>query len=155
MNSKLHDDRRLVLEKNNLEIIAPNLDYENDPNTFRNLIKDFNADFIIGSSAGGLFGYYLSGIKNVPALLFNPAIPFRHRIPTLPELGERKEFLQIVLGANDEIVPAMETFDYLKNNITPTAPVHIHWRNDLAHPIPIDVFESEVDFLLNKLKNNY
>lgn len=151
LNSKLHSDRQEVLEKFDLDIASPIIDYENEPGKLKDLINDFDADMIIGSSAGGLVGYYISGLLDVPALLFNPALPFRNYMPEIPNLTSRRNFLQIVLGANDEVVSAMETFHFLLQNLDKEAPVHIHWIQDLQHTIPIKVFETEVQFFLENL----
>ncbi|MGI9526845.1 MAG: YqiA/YcfP family alpha/beta fold hydrolase [Weeksellaceae bacterium] len=153
LNSKLHDDRRLVLNKFNLDIQAPHIDYENEPNRLKELIGSFDADFVIGSSAGGLAGYYISGFVQVPALLFNPALPFRNKMESIPNLPNRNEYLQIVLGGQDKVVPAIQTFEFLNQTLDSHAPLSIHWIHPMEHQIPIKVFENEVGHFLSQINS--
>lgn len=151
LNSTLHDDRREVLEKYDLEIYAPQIDYEGNPKAFQELLDSYNPDIVIGSSAGGLAGFYFSGIKGVPALLFNPALPFRQYMPKIPTMPSREKLLQIVIGARDEDVPPFETFKFLTQEFNEQVPLEIHWRNKLAHRFSIDVFETELGYFLSNL----
>lgn len=152
LNSKLHQDRRVVLQKFDLEIFAPQIDYEGNPHALQELLDNYQVDMVIGSSAGGLAGFYFSGVKDLPALLFNPALPFRHYIQQIPDLQKRTTFLQVVIGGRDVDVPAQKTFDYLTQNYDQSVPMQIHWFNQMAHRIPIDVFEQEVKFFIDRLK---
>ena len=151
LNSQLHLDRREVMEFFDLEIYAPNCDYEGNPNMLQELIDSYEVDLVIGSSAGGLGGYYFSGIKKIPALLFNPALPFRHYMQHIPDLPKRTKFLQIVIGARDIDVPAMKTFDFLRNEFDRDVPLEIHWINQLEHRFPIDVFRKELKYFLDQI----
>lgn len=153
LNSSLHQDRREVLEKYGLEIFAPQVDYEGNPNALQELLDSYEVDLVVGSSAGGLGGYYFSGVKQLPALLFNPALPFRHYMKYIPDLPRRTKFLQIVLGARDEDVPPQKSFDFLTREFDKEVPMEIHWQNRLEHRIPIDVFEQELIYFLNKINS--
>lgn len=76
LNSCLHDDRREALQSYDVEILAPSIDYEGTPDLLNIFVEKYKSvDLIVGSSAGGLLGYYLSGILQIPAILFNPALP--------------------------------------------------------------------------------
>ncbi|MXV38939.1 alpha/beta hydrolase [Flavobacteriaceae bacterium Ap0902] len=152
LNSQLHDDRREVLKKCNLEIKAPLMDYENNPDALFDLIETFDSDLIIGSSAGGLIGYYISGLKQVPALLFNPALPHRDYIKGIKNLPKRKVLLHVTLGSKDEVVNPRATKNYLIHNEGIQSVLKIHWIENLEHRIPIDIFESEVKSFLKSLK---
>ena len=63
LNSTLHTDRRQVLKSFDLDIYAPQIDYEGNPNALQELLDTYDVDMVIGSSAGGLGGYYFSGVK--------------------------------------------------------------------------------------------
>lgn len=152
LNSTLHQDRRNALESFELEIFAPQLDYEGNPNVLDELIETFNVDCVVGSSAGGLGGYYFSGIKNIPALLFNPALPFRNYMRDIPILPPRESFLQVVIGARDIDVPANKTFDFLTQEFDKNVPMEIHWFNHMEHRIPIQIFEQELRFFIHKIQ---
>lgn len=151
LNSTLHDDRREVMQKFDLEIFAPQLDYEGNPNVFQELLDTYYPDAVIGSSAGGLAGYYFSGLKEIPALLFNPALPFRHYMQRVPNMPQRNKLLQVVLGSRDEDVPPLKTFDFLLQEFDKSVPMEIHWRNCMAHRFPIDVFEQELNYFLQNI----
>lgn len=152
LNSQLHSDRREVMQSFDLEIHAPILDYEGNPNVLNELINTYEVDLCIGSSAGGLGAYYFSGIKNIPALLFNPALPFRNYMREIPKLPIREKFLQVVIGARDVDVPAFKTFDFLTREFDQNVPMEIHWFNQMQHRIPIDIFEQEVRFFIHKIR---
>ena len=154
LNSTLHQDRREVLEKLNVQIFAPQLDYEKNPNVLDELISEFNVEAVIGSSAGGLAAYYFSGLKRIPALLFNPALPFRHYIQQIPDLPSRDKFLQVVLGARDTDVPAHKTFEFLTEEFDKNVPLEIHWINQMEHRLPIYIFENEVNYFWNMITKN-
>lgn len=151
LNSMLHQDRREVLQSFGLEIFAPSCDYERNPHLLNDLIEEFHPDAVIGSSAGGLAGFYFSGLKEIPALLFNPALPFRNYIPQIPELPQRTKFLQIVIGARDTDVPSMHTFDFLRMEFDKTVPMEIHWINNMEHRIPLSIFQKEVAYFLQQI----
>lgn len=151
LNSKLYDDRREVMQKFDLEIFAPQIDYEGNPNALTELLEEYEVDMVIGSSAGGLGGYYFSGLKQIPALLFNPALPFRHYMPNIPQMPPREAFLQVVIGAKDTEVSPTETFNFLTKNESPTTPLEIHWINTLAHRFSIDIFEKELKCFLENV----
>ena len=151
LNSTLHEDRREVLQQYDIEIFAPDCDYERNPNLLQELLNTFTVDVLIGSSAGGLGGYYFSGLKKIPALLFNPALPYRHYMPSIPDLPLRETYLQLVIGARDVDVPANKTFLFLQEEFDARVPLEIHWINQMAHRLPLEIFAQEVAFFFSKI----
>ncbi len=152
LNSKLHDDRREVLELYPFNIYAPNIDYPNHPNLLNDLLSEYkDVDLVIGSSAGGLAGYYFSGLIEKPALLFNPALPFRKLIPKLPILPIRQTLLQVVLGAQDQEVDPFESFKIISKENPENCPIKIHWNHKMGHSLPIGVFKEEVKFFCDNI----
>lgn len=151
LNSRLYQDRRDVLQSFDLEVFAPHCDYENNPNLLQELLDGYDVDMVVGSSAGGLGGYYFSGIKGIPALLFNPALPFRHYFNPIPTYPGRHKFLQIVIGAQDTVVPCMESFDFLRNEYDRNVPLEIHWINQMEHQLPIHIFRKELKYFLEQI----
>ncbi|MDO5655790.1 MAG: YqiA/YcfP family alpha/beta fold hydrolase [Flavobacteriaceae bacterium] len=152
LNSQLHSNRREVMQAMGLNVFAPHCDYTSNQNLLSQLLDEYDVDMVIGSSAGGLAGYYFSGLKKIPALLFNPALPFRHYIPHIPELPQRNSFLQIVIGARDLDVSPEKTFEFLKNEFNEDVPLEIHWINNLAHRFNIQIFESELRYFLHQIQ---
>ncbi len=153
LNSKLHHDRKEILELYPFKIIAPSIDYENRPNLLPELIDEFKEiDAVIGSSAGGLAGYYFAHLKNIPALLFNPALPFRDKIKGLPPISLQNNFLQVVLGAQDKEVNPTITLDIINKESNQNTPLEIHLIQNMGHPLPIEIFKQEVAFFWNKIR---
>ena len=74
LDSHLHADREEVLARYG-GIFAPVFDYKNNPELFTHLCEEYQSiDVIIGSSAGGLIGYFLAQKLQKPCALFNPAL---------------------------------------------------------------------------------
>ncbi|HET8887242.1 MAG TPA: YqiA/YcfP family alpha/beta fold hydrolase, partial [Salinimicrobium sp.] len=141
LESRLSDPKREMLEEYG-EVIAPDLDYREDPNiieTLRKRYEDENFSAIIGSSMGGFAGYYLAKIMKVPALLFNPALPYRsvdQNIPAnVPENFE--EWVHLVLGAKDPTIKAADTFKFLSDHLPNSEMFAIHLKGELKHRIPL------------------
>lgn len=154
LNSELHADRRNVLESNKIQVFAPSLDYENDSSILKRLIDEFKeVDAVIGSSAGGLAGYYFAAKLHKPALLFNPALPYRHYISDIPKFKRPLSFMQIVLGAQDKDVDAKQTFDFINETHLVDEPTEIHWINTLAHRFDIKIFSDELKYFLDKISS--
>lgn len=57
------------------EVISPSIDFESDPYSILKMLLEEDFDLIVANSFGGFFGYILSNIKNIPAILCNPCIP--------------------------------------------------------------------------------
>lgn len=153
LNSCLHEDRREALQNYEIEILAPPINYEETSDLLDVFVKKYNSiDFIVGSSAGGLLGFYLSGILQIPAILFNPALPFAKNYIDLPALPPREKFLQVVIGAQDEVVSSQESFKILNSDDLKNAPIEIHWRNQMQHKLPIEIFTEEINYFFNKIK---
>lgn len=148
LESKLSDEKRAILETYGT-VFAPDLEYKSNPNMIQNLYDEFkNKDInaIIGSSMGGFVGFHLANSLSICALLYNPALPHRNTIeqiipsslPVNPSL-----LMRIVLGGQDDIIKAKDNLAFLAQNCNPKTDYTISIKNDLAHQIPVDVFEEE------------
>lgn len=147
LNSRLSAEKRTILERL-YEVDAPDLDYENRPEILEDLRSTYRAnrpDVIIGSSMGGFVGYLLSAELEVPALLFNPALPRFKGEPHLTEkLFLRNAYTYIVLGRQDDVVPFDQNLHLLLKQLVEGSDIELKVINKLAHRIPIPVFEKEV-----------
>lgn len=96
---------------------------------------------------GGVAAYHLANSLGVSALLYNPALPpYRNEIKqiipaTLPI--NNSAFMRIVLGARDDIIKAKDNLTYLALHSSPQTDYDITIKRELAHQIPIDIFEQE------------
>lgn len=98
---------------------ALHLDYRKDRFAYAKLkkeAKDKKVDFIIGSSLGGYYGYWLGHDLHINQLLFNPAMPFRSvQVQTL-DIDENPTIKSwVVLGVNDEIIPPNLNVSFFKS----------------------------------------
>ena len=152
-------DSNLSIEKKEVlkpfgNIIAPDLDYRLNPNMLESLFKDYikqNINVIIGSSMGGFAGFYLSKLMQIPALLFNPALPYRtsvlQNIPIIND--EHKHLLQIVIGSQDDVILAKDNLDFIFKQLPFKNDFRLHILKDLGHGIPLDIFDNEVNLFFN------
>ncbi|WP_338763061.1 YqiA/YcfP family alpha/beta fold hydrolase [Bernardetia sp. ABR2-2B] len=163
LDSFLSDEKRVILEKYTDNLIAPSIDYRKDPYTIQTLLKRYQnqkIELVIGSSMGGLTAYYLSWFWQIPCLAFNPALPYRSIIQELPALptmvnnekNPRKEYLRVILGRHDDTINPFDTLPILMSDMNENEPLSIHLRNDLAHQIPFDIFDEELNYFFEKVK---
>lgn len=148
LDSFLNDEKRIILEKHG-KVLAPNINYRENSNIyslFLEKIQKENIDVIIGSSMGGLVGYYLSHNANKASLLFNPALPYQSvlQIVDKKNTNPSSALKYIVLGKKDTIVKYSDNLDFLNKNIHQDDNVEIKIINKLEHRIPSDIFENEV-----------
>lgn len=148
LDSFLNDEKRAVLE-NYGQVLAPNINYRENSNIYSLFLEELkkeNIDVIIGSSMGGLIGYYLSHNINKPSLLFNPALPYQSvlQIVDKKNTNPSSAIKYIVLGKKDIIVKYSDNLDFLNKNIHQDDNIEIKIINQLEHRIPTDIFEKEV-----------
>ncbi len=147
LESKLSDAKRAVLE-HYANVIAPDLDYHNNPNAVQEVYDAFKSqtiDYVMGSSMGGFAAFHLGRAFDKPVLLFNPALVKRlvpQNIPTykLPTSG----FGQVVLGGIDTVVDPADSLRYLGDQLKAGFDYYLHLRAEMGHRTPLDVFEEEV-----------
>ena len=99
---------------------------------------------------GGFMGYHIAMHLGCPALLFNPALPIRSLNQNVPQnsIPKENQRFSIVLGSQDETVPAIANLKYFSENLLPTVQFQIKIRPDLAHQIPLEIFEEECSAFL-------
>ncbi|MFA8437130.1 MAG: YqiA/YcfP family alpha/beta fold hydrolase [Marinifilaceae bacterium] len=104
------------------EIMAEIYDYR-DPKYsfeyFKEKVKQYEPDLLMGSSFGGRIAFHLSNLFGIPSVLFNPAInsSLCCEILTIEKEWERIFSQQYyIMGTNDETVPPVETLTYLIAN---------------------------------------
>jgi esterase/lipase len=156
LESKLSPAKRVILEKYGT-VIAPDLDYNSNPDTIQNLYNEFKnkeINVIVGSSMGGFAGFYLANSFGVCALLYNPALPYRNNvvqnIPSdLPK--KRSPLMRIVLGGQDDVIKAKDNLVFLSQNFSELKECTIQIINELAHQIPVPIFEKQTEYFFEEL----
>lgn len=152
--SKLNPKKRTVLEKYG-EVFAPDIDYSRDQTPYIEILEPFEStefNVVIGSSMGGLNAYIISNLIGRPALLFNPPLS-KHPWSTMspePKFTHGLASKRIVLGAKDEVVNPQETLNCIAKRFC-NDEIVIKIEPQLAHRIPLDVFETEVEDFFSKL----
>ena len=149
LDSNLSNEKREVLKPFG-NIIAPDLNYRANPNMIENLYTEYknqNINFIIGSSMGGFAGFYLSKLMQIPALLFNPALPYRTSIlQNIPIINDdHNHLLQIVIGNQDDIILAKDNLKFILKLLPLKNDIRLHLISELGHGIPVAIFENEVN----------
>lgn len=156
LESKLSAEKRLILETYG-NVIAPDMDYKSDPNTIQYLFDTYQnqkINVIIGSSMGGFVGYHLAQSLGICAMLYNPALPYRSNIEqVIPSELKIKQspLMRFVLGGQDDIIKAKDNLSFLSQNLDAQTDYTIVIKNDLAHQIPLDVFEEETALFFEML----
>jgi hypothetical protein len=154
LDSSPKQDKIKIVEKYS-KAFSLHLNYHNEPNSFNilsNLIIEKNINFIIGSSFGGMLGYWLAEKHKIPALLFNPALQIEKSIIHFEINHNKSPFKLIILGMKDEIVDPIITSKFLNKNL--------HDKNyeiincdELAHKIDMETFKKQTDYFFKKLEN--
>jgi len=151
----LSDEKRTILSTYT-QVVAPIMDYRANPAAYYDLLsiaKEEKVDVIIGTSMGGCMAYHLSLHLSLPALLFNPALPFRSVGIDLPTQDKiRDTYLRVVIGGQDDIIDAVQNVAWLATH--EKGDMDIRWRNTLGHRISMDVFEEEVDGFFGRNSKN-
>ena len=157
LDGSLSEEKRDAMLKYG-EVFGPQIDYRSSENVFNTLVEKYsnhNIDVVIGNSAGGLAGYYISLVYHTPCLIFNPALPYSSIVQKLPtNLPSRAKYLQVVLGQKDDVVKAKDNLIFLAENMEPNFHYATHILNNVAHQIPISDFKNELTsffHVVNKL----
>ena len=148
---------KLILPKKEIlleygELVAPYINYRKEKDIYlktEKIIKEEGIDVIVGSSMGGALGFLLSSNYNVPALLFNPAVPYYEGI--FKPNSQITVYQKVVLGKLDRIIIPQKTIDYLSFYELKT--LSMIMISDLEHSIPIDVFREQMALFIQELDN--
>lgn len=121
------------------EVIAPQIDYDNEQDFFINLLnKDF--DFIVGNSLGGFVAFYISLYKGKPSICINPPLYMDLKIKmNLPIAYEIKgsQNISVIIGNDDDVVNPIKTFNWLTENKPSTS---IKMIDGMGHRFGIEPF---------------
>lgn len=157
LDSKLSQEKRTILEKFGA-VSAPDLDYYNNPDAIESILKTYEKegiDVVIGSSIGGFAAYYVSTLLKKPALLFNPALRKRSVEQSIPSAAINSYTLKhFVIGAGDHAVHPGDTLNFISEAYNEFTDFHLHIRPQLAHSIPVPVFEEEVEKFFTEVVSN-
>ena len=129
-----------ILESRGHTVTSLHLEYRKQVDAFDIIHKEAvrnKIDYVVASSVGGYYGYWLGHKLEIDQLLFNPAMPFRsvrvqsHNITEKPSVGS-----YVVLGAHDEIIPSNLNVNYF-NSKENTRLITCQW---LGHRVDLQTF---------------
>ncbi len=146
LDGKLSEEKRAIMSVY-FNVIAPNIDYRKDNvDEIITTIFDNNEILgVVGSSMGGYVGYHISRQRDLPCLLFNPALFERSvvlKFTTHPKYAYYNNFMTIVLGKKDKVVNSDTTMKELKNDNT-IQQITFSYHTSLEHRIDINTFDFE------------
>lgn len=150
--SKLIAPKQEILEKHGV-LIAPFVDHHQENDIYlkyEKLVKEKNINLIIGSSMGGALGFLLSSNFNLPALLFNPALPY-YEVDFNPK-KQISAYQKCILGKLDSVINPNNSLTYLNSLELPTMKIEI--LPELKHQIPVSVFNAEIEIFIHELERN-
>ena len=95
------------------ECYAPAMDYRKQ-GAFEELLEQaesFKPDLVVGSSAGGYYGYHIANALSVNTILFNPAIYERvAEISPAVESISKNNLHRIICGKEDDVISPADTY---------------------------------------------
>ena len=138
-----------ILASKGSPVTAPLIDYRKYTGSlelfdqFVKLINEKHINFIVGSSMGGYFGFYLSAYCDIPALLFNPALhSMSINVPVRKATNRSRRI--IVLGKYDDTIPPQKTIDFIKQGDYDNIEI---FERENAHQVPLEVFSVVLDYI--------
>jgi len=144
LDSRPNPERISALEAVGHEVIAPDIDYRTQPQTYdrlRKMAREESIGFIVGSSLGGLMGYWLSRELGHPCLLFNPALYVSREEVFIDMQQDRGcEERWVVLGDEDDVVNPDESWAILQEEAHTALRQFVIRQQGLGHQIDRDTF---------------
>ncbi|SDZ86480.1 YqiA/YcfP family alpha/beta fold hydrolase [Psychroflexus halocasei] len=154
LKGNLTREKREILESYG-HVHAPTIFYRDNHKVVNDLKNEYinkDIDFVIGTSIGGFAAFYLANAFQKSALLFNPALvtqSVKQEIPTYK--SSKRNLKHVILGAKDDVVDPAETLNFLSNQLKTNTAFTINYRLDLAHRIPVEIFQEEVESFFKHL----
>ncbi|RLD79815.1 MAG: hypothetical protein DRJ10_08255 [Bacteroidetes bacterium] len=150
LDSEPRPEKMEIMKQAGFDVYAIQIDYRENKEAYaelKKLIIDKKAEFIIGSSFGGMLGYWLSEELGIPALLFNPAMVYQSVQVNLPQIENTNCPMRIViLGEQDDIVNPIENKQFFKAKERKGLSQKVLLCSWLAHSIDFQTFD-EMTFL--------
>ena len=141
-----------IIEKHSI-VHALHLDYQNQPESFNilsKLIVNKDINCIIGSSFGGMLGYWLAEKHKIPALLFNPALLIDKSVIHFEVNHNLSPYKLIILGKKDKIVDPLFTTRFLNKNLIEKNYELIECE-ELEHKIDLNTFKEKCEYFYKKI----
>ncbi|MEM1134329.1 MAG: YqiA/YcfP family alpha/beta fold hydrolase [Bacteroidota bacterium] len=136
-----------ILESKGHSVTSLHLEYRKQVDAFdliyKAAVKD-SIEYVVASSVGGYYGYWLGHKLEVNQLLFNPAMPFRSiRVQDHNILERASVSSNVVLGANDETIPHNLNINYFSSKENARL-VTCQW---LGHRVDLQTFTEMINWV--------
>ncbi|MEA3443657.1 MAG: YqiA/YcfP family alpha/beta fold hydrolase [Bacteroidota bacterium] len=158
LDSKPNKEKIKIMEEAGLLTFALHLDYRLQENSYEILLKeaiDNQIDFIVGSSLGGYYGFWLAEEMGLPCLLLNPAMTIDRSLPlAISHVKELKCPLRyVVIGANDDTIDPARNLVFFKKANRSGIKQRVITCEWLPHVIDLESFAIFVDWSLSGIRN--
>jgi len=150
LDSEPRPEKLEIMAQAGLEVSALHIDYRTEKSAYsilKQLVTEKKAELIIGSSLGGMLGFWLSEELGLPCLLFNPAMEFHSIEMNIPKITTQKCPLRIVvLGENDDVVDPLANKKFFTSREHTGLDQKVLMCSWLGHSIDFQTFEEMVFF---------
>ncbi len=141
------------MQKAGLDVVALHIDYRKENGVYKKLkstIEKEKVEFIVGSSMGGLIGYWLGEDLGLPCLLLNPAMSYLDELmPHLPKINNRQCPARfVVIGAHDASVDPQKNIRFFRNAERTDCHQRVVVCEWLAHQIDFNTFDEMVNWAI-------
>ncbi|OQY00593.1 MAG: hypothetical protein B6I20_08525 [Bacteroidetes bacterium 4572_117] len=145
LDSKPLPEKLEIMKQAGMDVSSIHINYRENPDSYpelKKLIVDTKTELIIGSSFGGMLGYWLAEELGVACLLFNPAMVYQSIEVNIPQVKENNCPLRlVVLGELDDVIDPVKNkkffFEKQRQSLTQKV-VSCSW---LGHSIDFQTFE--------------
>jgi hypothetical protein len=142
-----------ILKNSGLDVVALHIDYRKDKGVYEKLkstIQSEMVEFIVGSSMGGVIGYWLAEDLGLPCLLFNPAMSYLGELkPHMPAIDHHTCPARfVVIGAHDKSVDPQGNIIFFRNIERADCFQRVIVCEWLTHQIDFNTFEEMVGWAL-------
>lgn len=137
-----------IMAQAGFDVSADHINYRENKEIYarqKELILEKNAEYIIGSSLGGMLAYWLGEDIGIPCLLFNPAMEFQSVQIILPQINKLKCPARIViLGEQDDVIDPLKNKQYFYEKQRDGLHQKILSCSWLGHSIDFQTFEEMI-----------
>ncbi len=146
LDSRPNPERISSLEAEGHQVFALHLDYRTQKDSYkqlRTLACEREVEFFVGSSLGGLLGFWLAEELGLPCLLFNPAVAYGKELAHIEvanTLGCPQRW--VVIGSEDEVVDPEISWQYFADIAEKSISQQVIWWQGLGHQIDLNTFRA-------------
>lgn len=160
MGGSPNREKMELMEQYGLLPHALHIDYNNEPLRFE-ILKDYciknGIELLVGSSFGGLMGFWLSEELGIPCLLLNPAVSLSGKNKTKPASATnlKSPLCLVALGGMDEQVDPQRTLLFMEKDRREGKEILTKVLENEGHGLSLEAFREVLDWALVPVKKYY